>query len=187
MTSTRVPRRRGAIGGLLGTGVLINYVDRINLSVAAPQLQHQFKLGPTQMGLLFSAFFSPTHCCRFQMACFLTASASSWSNAGAPFNGVPRQRSSPLPLGSLEFSSRGSGWAWRRRPGFRPVRRPPAIGSRGMKVRLQPPFLMPRRNFRTSSACRWSPSSSCALAGAGVLHYGGAQLHMFHRLFHSLS
>jgi hypothetical protein len=83
MTSTRVPRRRGAIGGLLGTGVLINYVDRINLSVAAPQLQHQFKLGPTQMGLLFSAFFSPTHCCRFQMACFLTASASSWSNAGA--------------------------------------------------------------------------------------------------------
>jgi MFS family permease len=38
-------------------GVLINYIDRINLSVAAPQLQHQFGLGPAQMGLLFSAFF----------------------------------------------------------------------------------------------------------------------------------
>src|SRR3954469_3705347 len=53
----RIPTRRWGIGALLGFGVLINYFDRIILSVAAPQLQEAFGLGPEQMGLLFSAFF----------------------------------------------------------------------------------------------------------------------------------
>ncbi|WP_298282607.1 MFS transporter [Acidocella sp.] len=55
--STTIPRRRWVIGGLLGTGVLINYIDRINLSVAAPQLKAEFHLTTADMGLLFSAFF----------------------------------------------------------------------------------------------------------------------------------
>ncbi len=55
--STRIPRRRWMIGGLLGAGVLINYIDRINLSVAAPQLKAEFHLTTADMGLLFSAFF----------------------------------------------------------------------------------------------------------------------------------
>ncbi len=55
----RVPNRRWAIGLLLGIGVLINYFDRINLSVAAPQLKEAFNLSPADMGLLFSAFFWP--------------------------------------------------------------------------------------------------------------------------------
>ncbi len=42
---------------LLGAGVLVNYFDRISLSVAAPQLQHDFSLSPGEIGLLFSAFF----------------------------------------------------------------------------------------------------------------------------------
>ncbi len=42
---------------LLGVGILINYFDRINISVAAPQLQQEFGLSPEQLGLLFSAFF----------------------------------------------------------------------------------------------------------------------------------
>ena len=42
---------------LLGAGVLVNYIDRINLSVAAPQLQKEFNLSPEELGLLFSAFF----------------------------------------------------------------------------------------------------------------------------------
>jgi len=42
---------------LLGSGILVNYFDRINLSVAAPQLQQEFGLSPTDLGLLFSAFF----------------------------------------------------------------------------------------------------------------------------------
>ena len=53
----RVPGRRWSIGVLLGAGVLVNYIDRINLSVAAPQLQHEFGLSAEQLGLLFSAFF----------------------------------------------------------------------------------------------------------------------------------
>jgi MFS transporter, ACS family, D-galactonate transporter len=52
-----VPRLRWRIGGLLGAGVLINYFDRIGLSVAAPQLQQDFGLTPAGVGLLLSAFF----------------------------------------------------------------------------------------------------------------------------------
>jgi len=52
-----VPGRRWTIGVLLGVGILINYFDRINISVAAPQLQHEFNLSPEELGILFSAFF----------------------------------------------------------------------------------------------------------------------------------
>ncbi|MBK4737739.1 MFS transporter [Noviherbaspirillum pedocola] len=55
-TTRRIPRRRWGIGALLGIGVLINYIDRIGLSVAAPQIQEAFHLGPAELGLLFSAF-----------------------------------------------------------------------------------------------------------------------------------
>jgi ACS family D-galactonate transporter-like MFS transporter len=51
-----VPRRRWGIGALLGVGVLINYIDRIGLSVAAPQIKDIFQLTPVELGLLFSAF-----------------------------------------------------------------------------------------------------------------------------------
>src|SRR5580658_3725240 len=50
-------RRRWSIGVLLGVGILINYFDRVNISVAAPQLQQEFGLTPVEIGLLFSAFF----------------------------------------------------------------------------------------------------------------------------------
>lgn len=55
--TTSVPRLRWRIGGLIGVGVLINYFDRISLSVAAPQLQKTFGLTPVDIGLLLSAFF----------------------------------------------------------------------------------------------------------------------------------
>jgi sugar phosphate permease len=51
-----IPRRRWGIGALLGAGVLINYIDRIGLSVAAPQIKDMFQLTPVELGLLFSAF-----------------------------------------------------------------------------------------------------------------------------------
>ena len=53
----RIPRLRWGIGVLLGVGVLINYFDRINLSVAAPQLKHEFGLTDGELGWLFSGFF----------------------------------------------------------------------------------------------------------------------------------
>ncbi len=52
-----VPRLRWRIGALLGAGVLVNFFDRICLSVAGPQLQHTLGLSASELGLLFSAFF----------------------------------------------------------------------------------------------------------------------------------
>ena len=42
---------------LLGLSVLINYIDRANLSVAAPLLKDELHLSPPQLGILLSAFF----------------------------------------------------------------------------------------------------------------------------------
>jgi len=56
-TSSTLPGRRWRIGALLGAGVLVNYIDRISLSVAGPQLQRDLGLSPEEMGFLFSAFF----------------------------------------------------------------------------------------------------------------------------------
>jgi sugar phosphate permease len=52
-----IPNRRWTIGVLLGFGVLVNFFDRINLSVAAPQLGEVFRLSTKDLGLLLSAFF----------------------------------------------------------------------------------------------------------------------------------
>ncbi|MCZ2495661.1 MFS transporter [Xylophilus sp. Kf1] len=53
----KVPNRRWRIGGLLGVGVLVNYLDRLSLSVAAPQISHDLNLSPAQVGIFLSAFF----------------------------------------------------------------------------------------------------------------------------------
>ena len=42
---------------LLVVSVVINYLDRGALSVAAPRISRELLLSPTQMGVLFSAFF----------------------------------------------------------------------------------------------------------------------------------
>src|SRR5499427_4218355 len=42
---------------LLGLAIVINYVDRGNLSIAAPVIKSELNLSATQLGLLFSAFF----------------------------------------------------------------------------------------------------------------------------------
>ena len=54
-----VPRRRWAIGALLGFGVMVSFFDRINLSVAAPQIQRDLNLDPVEFGFLLSAFYWP--------------------------------------------------------------------------------------------------------------------------------
>jgi len=48
---------RWGIGILLGTGTIINYLDRTNISVAGDQMAKQFGWSHTELGLLFSAFF----------------------------------------------------------------------------------------------------------------------------------
>jgi MFS family permease len=77
---------------LLVASVLINYVDRSNLSLAVPAIQHQLHLTPVQVGLLLSAFFwtySLAQLCglagylsdRFPVGWVLTAGYIIWSGA----------------------------------------------------------------------------------------------------------
>jgi MFS transporter, ACS family, D-galactonate transporter len=47
---------RWSIGALLGIGVLINYFDRVNMSVATKPLMGEFHLTLGQMGILISAY-----------------------------------------------------------------------------------------------------------------------------------
>src|SRR5580692_36525 len=51
-----VSYRRGWIAVLIFTAVIINYIDRIALSVAARPLAAEFGFSPIQMGYLFSGF-----------------------------------------------------------------------------------------------------------------------------------
>lgn len=54
---TDLPNRLKIVLILLGTSVLINYIDRGNLSIAAPQLKDELGISPGQLGILLSAFF----------------------------------------------------------------------------------------------------------------------------------
>ena len=49
-------RRRFVIMGLLFVTVVITYLDRSNLSIAAPSIANVFGLHPVQLGMMFSAY-----------------------------------------------------------------------------------------------------------------------------------
>src|SRR5215469_12711671 len=57
--AARVPRRRWAIAGLLGFGVLVNYFDRVNLSVSQQALTETFGISTITFGYLLSAYNWP--------------------------------------------------------------------------------------------------------------------------------
>jgi ACS family D-galactonate transporter-like MFS transporter len=86
--------RRGLNGVLflLGISVFINYIDRANLSVAAPLLQDELGLSHAQLGLLLSAFFWTYACMqilagwlvdRFEVKWILAIGFFVWSVATA--------------------------------------------------------------------------------------------------------
>jgi MFS transporter, ACS family, D-galactonate transporter len=54
--ATRVPRRRWRIAWLLGFGVLVNYFDRVNLSVSHGALHEAFGISTITFGYLLSAY-----------------------------------------------------------------------------------------------------------------------------------
>ncbi len=56
LSSPSVPRRRWRIAILLGVGVLVNYLDRVNLSVAKDALHQEFGISTITFGFLSSAF-----------------------------------------------------------------------------------------------------------------------------------
>ncbi|TKI02478.1 MFS transporter, partial [Martelella alba] len=54
--SVRAGHMRFLVLGLVFINIIINYIDRTNLSVAATQMAADLKFTPLQMGLIFSAF-----------------------------------------------------------------------------------------------------------------------------------
>jgi MFS transporter, ACS family, D-galactonate transporter len=52
----QIPRRRWGIALLLGLGVLVNYIDRVNVSVAQPYLQETFGITTVTFGWLLGAY-----------------------------------------------------------------------------------------------------------------------------------
>jgi MFS family permease len=56
LAGSPVPRRRWNIAILLGIGVLVNYFDRVNLSVAREALHSEFGLSMVAFGYMSSAF-----------------------------------------------------------------------------------------------------------------------------------
>jgi ACS family D-galactonate transporter-like MFS transporter len=52
-----IPHPLGIVLGLLAVSVFINYIDRGNLSLAAPYLKDELGISATQLGILLSAFF----------------------------------------------------------------------------------------------------------------------------------
>src|SRR6202171_4377945 len=54
--SSKVPRRRWGIAWLLGFGVLVNYFDRVNLSVSQAALHSEFGISTITFGYLLSAY-----------------------------------------------------------------------------------------------------------------------------------
>jgi sugar phosphate permease len=49
--------RRWIVLALVFLGIVINYIDRGNLSIAAPSIMRDFRIAPATMGVLLSAFF----------------------------------------------------------------------------------------------------------------------------------
>ncbi|MFM0637376.1 MFS transporter [Paraburkholderia metrosideri] len=54
--ATKATKKRFVVGFLLFLGIAVNYMDRSNLSLAAPLLGRDLNLSPVQLGLIFSAF-----------------------------------------------------------------------------------------------------------------------------------
>ncbi len=55
-TRRRVGNLRWAIAILLGVGIIINYLDRVNISVATKPLEQDFHIGSFEMGIILSSF-----------------------------------------------------------------------------------------------------------------------------------
>ena len=132
----RIPKVRWGIGVLLGTGVLVNYLDRINLSVGGPQLQQEFGLSAGELGWLqiptgmILDRFGVTLVNR--LSTFLWSVASTATTFDSGFGGILAAR---VLLGAAEA------------PSSRQAQRPPVIGS-------------PARNARSRHRSSMPPQSS---------------------------
>lgn len=54
--SGKIGRIRWSIGALLGVGIIVNYFDRVTISVATKPIMDEFHLGLAEVGIVISAF-----------------------------------------------------------------------------------------------------------------------------------
>ena len=62
-------RRKWLIAIVLGLGVLVNYIDRINLSVSHGALTHEFGISDITFGWLLSAYNLRMQFAKFPWGC----------------------------------------------------------------------------------------------------------------------
>lgn len=75
--------RQWAVIGLLFAAVLINYIDRGNLSVVAVPLMDHFQISPAKMGTLLSAFFWTYALLQMPVGYLVDRFGLKWTYAGA--------------------------------------------------------------------------------------------------------
>lgn len=91
MTTTRSTQRIGIAGALrivlflLAVSIFINYIDRSNLSIAAPALKDEFGISSSQLGLLLSAFFWTYSCFQLISGWLVDRLNVNWVFAGGFF------------------------------------------------------------------------------------------------------
>ena len=73
--------RRWIVLALVFLGIVINYVDRGNLSIAAPSLMRDFRIEPAAMGVIFSAFFWTYGICQIPAGALVDRLGIRWSYA----------------------------------------------------------------------------------------------------------
>lgn len=89
MPTSRPLERRRISGGLLmvlvllGISVFINYIDRGNLSIAAPMLKDELGISAAQLGVLLSAFFWTYACLHLFYGWLVDRLNVNWIFAGA--------------------------------------------------------------------------------------------------------
>jgi MFS transporter, ACS family, D-galactonate transporter len=75
--------RRWIVLSLIFLGIVINYIDRGNLSVAAPSIMRDFRITPATMGVLLSAFFWTYAVCQIPAGALVDRFGIRMSYAGA--------------------------------------------------------------------------------------------------------
>src|SRR5690349_18712210 len=88
MLAFAVPERKrltgklSAIIVLLGIATFINYIDRANLSIAAPMLKDELGISASQLGFLLSAFFWTYACLQLVSGWLVDRLNVNWVFAG---------------------------------------------------------------------------------------------------------
>ena len=123
------PRRRWRIAWLLGIGVLVNYFDRVNLSVSHDSLIAAFGISNIAFGYLSSAYNWTYAACQLPIGVLLDKFGVKRVGRIGISYGVWLLLARQSRRTWADCLAPGSCWAWARRRRFRPMPRPLDFGS----------------------------------------------------------